>query len=61
MIKLFKKRWMLFDQVVKPYKPYVTVDYGVIPVSVDDIFADIAPAPTKKAPAKKPVANIFDD
>jgi hypothetical protein len=29
---------MLFDQVVKPYKPYVTVDYGVIPVSVDDII-----------------------
>ncbi len=38
MIKLFKKRWMLFDQVVKPYKPFVTVDYGIIPVSVDDII-----------------------
>lgn len=29
---------MLFDQVVKPYKPFVTVDYGIIPVSVDDII-----------------------
>lgn len=37
MIKLFKKRWMLFDQVVKPYKPYVTVDYGIMPVSPSDI------------------------
>ncbi|PAD89145.1 hypothetical protein CHH55_03315 [Niallia circulans] len=38
MIKLFRKRWMLFDQVVKPYKPYVTVDYGVISVSPNDII-----------------------
>lgn len=29
---------MLFDQIVKPYKPYVTVDYGVIPVSPNDII-----------------------
>lgn len=38
LIKLFRKRWMLFDQVVKPYKPFVTVEYGVIPVPVDDII-----------------------
>lgn len=38
MIKLFKKRWILFDQAVKPYKPYVTVDYGIIPVSPEDII-----------------------
>jgi len=28
---------MLFDQAVKPYKPYVTVDYGIISVSPEDI------------------------
>ncbi|CAI9396681.1 MULTISPECIES: hypothetical protein [Bacillaceae] len=38
MIKLFRKRWMLFEQVVKSYKPFVTVEYGVIPVPVDDII-----------------------
>ncbi|WP_400247718.1 hypothetical protein AB3U99_11520 [Niallia sp. JL1B1071] len=37
MIKLIKKRWMLFDQVVKPYKPYITVEYGIVPVSPSDI------------------------
>ncbi|UQZ73218.1 hypothetical protein C2I17_00815 [Niallia circulans] len=38
MIKLFRKRWMLFDQIVKTYKPFVTVDYGVISVSPNDII-----------------------
>ena len=38
MLKLFKKRWILFDQAVSPYKPYVTVDYGVTSVSPRDII-----------------------
>ncbi len=38
MLKLFKKRWILFDQAVSPYKPYITVDYGVTSVSPRDII-----------------------
>ncbi|KAB7672021.1 hypothetical protein [Bacillus sp. B1-b2] len=39
MLKLFKKRWQRFDQAVHPYKPYVTVPYGVTTVSPKDIIA----------------------
>ena len=38
MLKLFKKRWILFDDAVRPYKPYVTVDYGITSVSPRDII-----------------------
>lgn len=38
LLKIFKKRWILFDQAVSPYKPYVTVDYGVTSVSPRDII-----------------------
>ncbi|PKG23832.1 hypothetical protein [Niallia nealsonii] len=38
MLKLFKKRWVLFDQAVRPYKPYVTVDFGITSISPKNII-----------------------
>lgn len=46
MLKLFKKRWVLFDQAVRPYKPYVTVDLGITSISPKDIIG--LTFPTKK-------------
>lgn len=48
MIKLFKKRWILFDQAVRPYKPYVTVDLGITSISPKDIIALNSPSKTIK-------------
>ncbi|GKU80789.1 hypothetical protein [Niallia sp. NCCP-28] len=52
MLKLFKKRWVLFDQAVRPYKPYVTVDLGITSISPKNIIGLTFPTKKIKSDAK---------